>query len=210
MKFEIIIVTNFMQNCTIIWDEKSLDAIIIDPGGEIEKLIAKIKNRSLNLQYILLTHGHFDHAGACSEIAMHFSVPIYGPQKEDEFLIKELSAQNKILVEPKCINFAQHFWLQDHDEIKFADIKLDVLHCPGHTPGHVVFINHADKLISIGDVLFKGSIGRCDFPKSDYAKLIKSIKTKILPLGDDYKFIPGHGPMSNLGTERKFNPFLKN
>lgn len=209
MKFEIIPVTDFMQNCTLIWDEKSLDAVIVDPGGEVTKSIAEIEKRALNLHYILLTHGHFDHVGGCAEIAAHFSVPIYGPQKEDEFLIKGLAVQSQMFGVAKCPNFTPDRYLQEGDEIRFADIKLAVLHCPGHTPGHVIFVNHADKLISMGDVLFKGSVGRTDFPKGDHGTLIHSIKTKILPLGDDYQFIPGHGAMSNLAAERQFNPFLQ-
>ncbi|HGJ5872936.1 MULTISPECIES: MBL fold metallo-hydrolase [Arsenophonus] len=209
MKFEIIPVTDFRQNCTLIWDEKSLDAVIVDPGGEVAKLIAEIEKRSLNLHYILLTHGHFDHVGGCAEIAAHFSVPIYGPQKEDEFLIKGLAVQSQMFGVAKCPDFTPDRYLQEGDEIRFANIKLSVLHCPGHTPGHVIFVNHADKLISMGDVLFQGSVGRTDFPQGDHATLIHSIKTKILPLGDDYQFIPGHGSMSNLAAERQFNPFLQ-
>ena len=209
MKFEIIPVTDFRQNCTLIWDEKTLDAVIVDPGGEADKLIAAVEKRSLNLQYTLLTHGHFDHVGACAELAAQFSVPIYGPQKEDEFLIKGLAMQSQMFAVPECPDFIPDHWLKEGDEINLANIKLAVLHCPGHTPGHVIFVNHAAKLISMGDVLFQGGVGRSDFPKGDHATLINSIKTKILPLGDDYQFIPGHGPMSNLGTERQFNLFLQ-
>lgn len=209
MKFDIIPVTDFKQNCTLIWDKKSLDAVIVDPGGEVAKLIAEITKRSLNLQYILLTHGHFEHVGGCAELAAHFSVPIYGPQKEDAFLINELVIQSQMFGVAQCSDFTPDRYLQEGDEITFADIKLAVLHCPGHTPGHIIFINHADKLISMGDVLFQGGVGRTDFPKGDHATLIDSIKTKILPLGDDYQFIPGHGPMSNLAAERQFNPFLR-
>ncbi|SPP31038.1 putative metallo-hydrolase [Arsenophonus endosymbiont of Aleurodicus floccissimus] len=209
MKFDIIPVTDFKQNCTLIWDEKSLDAVIVDPGGELAKLIAEITKRSLNLQYILLTHGHFDHVGGCAELAAHFSVPIYGPQKEDEFLINGLAIQSQMFGVSQCPDFTPDRYLQEGDEITFADIKLAVLHCPGHTPGHIIFVNHADKLISMGDVLFQGGVGRTDFPKGDHATLIHSIKTKILPLGDDYQFISGHGPMSNLAAERQFNPFLQ-
>ncbi|AMA65116.1 putative metallo-hydrolase [Candidatus Arsenophonus lipoptenae] len=209
MKYIIIPVTNFMQNCTIIWDENSLDAVIVDPGGEIEKIIIEIKNRSLKLKYILITHGHLDHVGACADMAMYFSIPIYGPQKEDSFLIKGLTLQHKVFGLKKCSEFIPNRWLKNGDEISFSNIKLSVLHCPGHTPGHVIFVNHKDKLISMGDILFRGSIGRSDFPKGNYEILMHSIKTKILTLGDDYKFIPGHGPTSNLGIERKFNPFLQ-
>ncbi|WP_063655336.1 MBL fold metallo-hydrolase [Candidatus Arsenophonus triatominarum] len=209
MKFDIIPVTDFKQNCTLIWDEKSLDAVIVDPGGEVAKLITEITKRSLNLQYILLTHGHFDHVGGCAELVAHFSVPICGPQKEDEFLIKGLAIQSQMFGVAQSSDFTPDRYLQEGDEITFADIKLAVLHCPGHTPGHIIFVNHADKLISMGDVLFQGGVGRTDFPKGDHATLIHSIKTKILPLGDDYQFIPGHGLMSNLGAERQFNPFLQ-
>ncbi|MDT9587163.1 MAG: MBL fold metallo-hydrolase [Candidatus Arsenophonus melophagi] len=209
MKFKIIPVTDFMQNCTLIWDEKHLDAVIIDPGGDIEILITEIEKRALNLQYTLLTHGHLDHVGGCAAIASYFSVPIFGPQKEDEFLIKGLAAQSKIFGIEKYAAFTPDRYLQEGDEIRFADIQLTVLHCPGHTPGHVVFVNHTDKLISMGDVLFNGGIGRTDFPKSNRETLIHSIKTKILPLGDDYHFTSGHGPMSSLANERQYNPFLQ-
>ncbi|BGI51113.1 MAG: MBL fold metallo-hydrolase [Arsenophonus endosymbiont of Ceratovacuna japonica] len=208
MKYKIIHVTDFIQNCTLIWDEKCLDAVIIDPGGEVEKIIFIIEKLSLNLKLILLTHGHCDHICGCAKLSKYFFVPIYGPQKEDNFLINGLDIQSKMFSIKKCMNFIPDYYLQEGDEVIFADIKLSVIHCPGHTPGHIIFVNHTNKLISMGDVLFNNSIGRTDFPKSNYITLINSIKTKILPIGDDYIFIPGHGPMSNLGFERKFNPFL--
>ncbi|MGO2304019.1 MAG: MBL fold metallo-hydrolase [Providencia sp.] len=209
MKYTIIPVTPFMQNCHVIWDENSMEAVIVDPGGEAEKLISAIESRGLKLTKILLTHGHSDHIGASATLSKHFSVPIYGPQKEDAFWIENLAEQNAMFYIGDCPDFTPDYWLEEGDKITCGDISFDVLHCPGHTPGHIIFVNHADKLISMGDVLFKGGVGRSDFPRGNHQDLISSIKNKVLPLGDDYQFIPGHGPMSNLGHERQTNPFLQ-
>ncbi|OCQ52058.1 putative metallo-hydrolase [Photorhabdus australis subsp. thailandensis] len=209
MKYQIIPVTAFMQNCTLIWNEETKEAAIVDPGGEAAKLIAEIENRGLKLTQILLTHGHFDHVGATAEVAKHFNVPVYGPQKEDAFWIEGLPAQSRMFGIEECPSFEPDRWLNEGDELRVGGIDLSVLHCPGHTPGHVVFVNHADKLIYMGDVLFKGGVGRSDFPRGNHQQLINSIKDKLLPLGDDYEFIPGHGPMSTLGYERQTNPFLQ-
>nr|WP_314266825.1 MBL fold metallo-hydrolase [uncultured Moellerella sp.] len=209
MKFEIIPVTGYMQNCTIIWDENTLDAVIVDPGGEADKLIAEIVKRGLNLTKVLLTHGHFDHVGGAAAVSQHFSVPIYGPQKEDAFLIEGLSTQAQMFGVEESPSFTPDRWLEEGDEVTCGAIKFAVLHCPGHTPGHIIFVNHDDKLISMGDVLFKGGVGRSDFPRGDHQALIASIMQKVLPLGDDYQFIPGHGPMSVLGFECQTNPFLQ-
>lgn len=198
-----------MQNCHVIWDENSMEAVIVDPGGEAEKLISAIESRGLKLTKILLTHGHSDHIGASATLSKHFSVPIYGPQKEDAFWIENLAEQNAMFYIGDCPDFTPDYWLEEGDKITCGDISFDVLHCPGHTPGHIIFVNHADKLISMGDVLFKGGVGRSDFPRGNHQDLISSIKNKVLPLGDDYQFIPGHGPMSNLGHERQTNPFLQ-
>ncbi|EOE5321324.1 MULTISPECIES: MBL fold metallo-hydrolase [Providencia] len=209
MKYTIIPVTPFMQNCQVIWDENTLDAVVVDPGGEAEKLISTIENLGLKLTKILLTHGHSDHIGASAILSKHFSVPIYGPQKEDAFWIENLAEQNAMFYIGECPDFTPDYWLEEGDKVTCGNITFDVLHCPGHTPGHIIFVNHADKLISMGDVLFKGGVGRSDFPRGNYQDLISSIKNKVLPLGDDFQFIPGHGPMSNLGFERKTNPFLQ-
>ncbi|WOB89861.1 MBL fold metallo-hydrolase [Providencia sp. PROV175] len=209
MKYTIIPVTPFMQNCQVIWDENTLDAVVVDPGGEAEKLISAIENLGLKLTKILLTHGHSDHIGASATLSKHFSVPIYGPQKEDAFWIENLAEQNAMFYIGECPDFTPDYWLEEGDKVTCGNITFDVLHCPGHTPGHIIFVNHADKLISMGDVLFKGGVGRSDFPRGNQQDLISSIKNKVLPLGDDYQFIPGHGPMSNLGFERKTNPFLQ-
>ncbi|MBS9431096.1 MBL fold metallo-hydrolase [Photorhabdus hainanensis] len=209
MKYQIIPVTAFMQNCTLIWNEESKEAAIVDPGGEAEKLIAEIERRGLKLTQILLTHGHFDHVGATVEVAKYFNVPIYGPHQEDAFWIEGLQAQSRMFGIEECPSFEPDRWLNEGDELRVGGVDLSVLHCPGHTPGHVVFVNHADKLIYMGDVLFKGGVGRSDFPRGNHQQLINSIKDKLLPLGDDYEFIPGHGPMSTLGYERQTNPFLQ-
>ncbi|EJF7713658.1 MBL fold metallo-hydrolase [Providencia rettgeri] len=209
MKYTIIPVTPFMQNCQVIWDENTLDAVVVDPGGEAEKLISTIENLGLKLTKILLTHGHSDHIGASAILSKHFSVPIYGPQKEDAFWIENLAEQNAMFYIGECPDFKPDYWLEEGDKVTCGNITFDVLHCPGHTPGHIIFVNHADKLISMGDVLFKGGVGRSDFPRGNHQDLISSIKNKVLPLGDDFQFIPGHGPMSNLGFERKTNPFLQ-
>ncbi|WP_350307394.1 MBL fold metallo-hydrolase [Photorhabdus viridis] len=209
MKYQIIPVTAFMQNCTLIWNEESKEAAIVDPGGEAARLIAEIEGRGLKLTQILLTHGHFDHVGATAEVAEHFNVPVYGPQQEDAFWIEGLPAQSRMFGVEECASFEPDRWLNEGDELHVGGVDLSVLHCPGHTPGHVVFVNHTDKLIYMGDVLFKGGVGRSDFPRGNHQQLINSIKDKILPLGDDYKFIPGHGPMSTLGYERQTNPFLQ-
>lgn len=198
-----------MQNCHIIWDENTLEAVVVDPGGEAEKLISAIESRGLKLTKILLTHGHSDHIGASATLSKHFSVPIYGPQKEDAFWIENLAEQNAMFYIGECPDFTPDYWLEEGDKVTCGTITFDVLHCPGHTPGHIIFVNHQDKLISMGDVLFKGGVGRSDFPRGNHQDLIASIKNKVLPLGDDYQFIPGHGPMSNLGFERKTNPFLQ-
>lgn len=210
MKYTIIPVTPFMQNCQVIWDENTLDAVVVDPGGEAEKLISAIESRGLTLTKILLTHGHSDHIGASATLSKHFSVPIYGPQKEDAFWIENLAEQNAMFYIGECPDFTPDYWLEEGEKVTCGGISFDVLHCPGHTPGHIIFVNHDDKLISMGDVLFKGGVGRSDFPRGNHQDLIASIKNKVLPLGDDYQFIPGHGPMSNLGFERKTNPFLQN
>jgi len=208
MKYEILPVTAFNQNCSLIWCERTYQAALIDPGGDADKLIAAIKHKKVNINKILLTHGHLDHVGAAAQLAKNFQVSIHGAAVEDRFLLEKLPIQSKMFGLDECQPFEPTCWLKEGDKITIGDIKLMVLHCPGHTPGHIVFINQKDRLALVGDVIFRGSVGRTDFPLSDHAQLISSIKNKLLPLGDDITFIPGHGKISTFGYERKNNPFI--
>lgn len=203
MKYKIIPVTVFQQNCTLFWCEKTRDVAIIDPGGEIDKILKELKTLMLNATKILLTHGHIDHIGGAMELAKILSIPIFGPQKEDEFLLNALPMQSKIFNFDPCIPFKPNHWLQENDNIVVGHEILKILHCPGHTPGHIVFFCQTEKLIQVGDVIFKKAIGRTDFYRSDERILIRSIKQKLLSLDDNITFIPGHGPISTIGEERK-------
>lgn len=208
MKYHITPVTIFRQNCSLIWCEESRQAALVDPGGEALKLIDEIKRQNVVVTQILLTHGHLDHVGAAQELAEYFQVPVYGPEKEDIFWLENLPLQSRLFGLSACRPFTPTRWLRDGDEIRVGKAHLSVLHCPGHTPGHIVFVNQQARLALVGDVLFNGSIGRTDFPHSDHAQLLDAIHTKLLPLGDDIRFIPGHGSMSAFGHERQTNPFL--
>lgn len=208
MKAMIIPVTQFQQNCSLLWCEETKKAAVVDPGGDLPQILAAIKQHGLTLEKILLTHAHIDHAGATADLADQMKVPIIGPHKEDKFWIDSLPGQSEMFGFPEARAFTPDQWLNDGDEVTVGNCKLSVHHCPGHTPGHVVFFSADEKLAVVGDVLFQGSIGRTDFPKGDHATLIRSIKQKLWPLGNDVSFIPGHGPMSTFGQERKSNPFV--
>lgn len=208
MKYHIIPVTAFSQNCTLIWCDATLQAALVDPGGDAEKIIAEVRRLGVTVTQILLTHGHLDHVGAAAELAEFYQVPIIGPEKEDRFWLEGLPAQSRMFGLGECQSFEPTRWLEEGDEINVGEMRLSVLHCPGHTPGHIVFINPQARLALTGDVIFKGGVGRSDFPRGDHEQLIDSIKQKLLPLGDDMAFIPGHGPMSTLGHERQSNPFI--
>ncbi|PID44879.1 MAG: hypothetical protein CSB48_00265 [Proteobacteria bacterium] len=208
MKYEIVPVTSFMQNCSVIWCEDTLKAAVVDPGGDLDKIHRVIRHHGLGVDKILLTHGHIDHAGGTAELAGELNVPIVGPHKEDQFLIDGLPQQSRMFGFPDVGLFSPDRWLEEGETVDLGSITLTVLHCPGHTPGHIVFFEPVSQLAIVGDVLFQGSIGRTDFPRGDYATLIASIKNKLLPLGDRVAFIPGHGPMSTIGQERKTNPFI--
>jgi len=208
MKYAIIPVTPFEQNCTLIWCESTNKAAVVDPGGDIARITAKISELDLQLEKILLTHAHIDHAGGTAELAASAQVPIEGPHIEDKFWIDGLPQQSQMFGFPSVEVFDPDRWLVDGDQITVGNEKLQVLHCPGHTPGHVVFFSETEQLALVGDVLFQGSIGRTDFPKGDHPTLISSIREKLFPLGDEVAFIPGHGPMSTFGQERRTNPFV--
>ena len=208
MRYAIIPVTPFEQNCTVFWCEKTRQAAVIDPGGDIERILGFIEKEGLSLAKILVTHGHIDHAGGVGVLAAQTGVTIEGPHEEDRFWIVGMPQQSKMFGFPNVQSFEPDRGLKAGDKVQFGEVELDVLHCPGHTPGHVVFYHPPSKLAQVGDVLFQGSIGRTDFPRGDYDTLIRSIHERLFPLGDDVEFIPGHGPMSNFGEERRYNPFL--
>jgi hydroxyacylglutathione hydrolase len=208
MDYAIIPVTPFEQNCTLFWCKETRKAAVIDPGGDIDRILQAVADEGLELVKILVTHGHIDHAGGAGDLAERLGLPIEGPHEEDRFWIEGMPQQSRMFGFPAVMSFEPARWLKDGDKVAFGKVELDVLHCPGHTPGHVVFYHGPSRLMQVGDVLFQGSIGRTDFPRGDHDTLIRSIKERLFPLGDDIAFIPGHGPMSTLGEERRYNPFL--
>lgn len=208
MQYQIIPVTAFQQNCSIIWCDKTNEAAFVDPGGEVELLKKAVEKLGVTITKILLTHGHLDHVGGAAQLAEYYQVPILGPDSEDQFLFDHLPEQSMQFGLPYCAAFLPDEWLTEGQQITLGEEILDIVHCPGHTPGHLVFINQAAKLALVGDVLFNGGIGRTDFPRGNYQDLIHAIKEKLLPLGDDIAFVPGHGPMSTFGYERHHNPFI--
>jgi len=208
MKYQMIPVTAFAQNCTLLWCENTRQAAVVDPGGDLDKVLAVIEREQLQLTKILLTHAHIDHAGAVAELAAKLGLPIEGPQRADKFWIDLLPQQSAMFGFPAAQSFTPDRWLEQGDQVQVGEETLDVLHCPGHTPGHLVFFHAPSRLAIVGDVLFAGSIGRTDFPQGNHADLIRSIKEHLWPLGDDVAFIPGHGPMSTFGQERRTNPFV--
>ena len=208
MKYLIIPVTPYQQNCSLVWCEMTRSAALIDPGGETTKLLQQVENNKLNLEKIMLTHGHLDHVGAALEISKKLNIPIIGPHKDDIFWLELIPQQTQMFNFPPNSSFTPDQWLNEGDVVNVGEISFSVLHCPGHTPGHVIFFDSESKTAFVGDVLFKGSVGRSDFPQGDHHTLISSINNKLLPLGDDVIFIPGHGPNSTFGHERRTNPFL--
>jgi glyoxylase-like metal-dependent hydrolase (beta-lactamase superfamily II) len=210
MKYRIIPVTAYQQNCSLLICQQTNKAALIDPGGDIDVLLAAVKQEGVELESILVTHGHLDHVGGVAELAEKLALPIIGPQQADDFWIKNLPEQVRVFGFPHSDSFTPTRWLNDGDTVKVGEEVLQVIHCPGHTPGHVVYFSETAKVAWVGDVLFKGSIGRTDFPKGDHQTLINSIKNKLWPLGTDVAFVPGHGPMSTFGEEMLNNPYVGN
>lgn len=208
MRYQIVPVTPFQQNCTLLWCEHSLSAAVVDPGGDVDEILRQAEALHLTLEKILITHAHIDHAGGAHEMAGKLGIPIEGPQREDQFWIDAMPEQGRLFGFTLGTAFVPDRWLDDGATVSFGAVVLQVLHCPGHTPGHVVFYSVADKLALVGDVLFQGSVGRTDFPRGDAATLVRSIREKLWPLGNDVTFIPGHGPLSTFGAERRSNPFV--
>lgn len=208
MQYRIIPVTPFEQNCSLIWCEQTRKAAVVDPGGDLDRILAAANEEGVTLEKILLTHAHIDHAGGTGELAASQHLPIIGPHKGDDFWIQGLPQQAAMFGFKPAKMFTPDRWLEDGESVQVGNVTLSVIHCPGHTPGHVVFFDPASRLAIVGDVLFNGSIGRTDFPGGNHQQLIDSIRQKLFVLGDDIDFIPGHGPMSTFGNEKKFNPFV--
>jgi hydroxyacylglutathione hydrolase len=208
MKCVIVPVTPYQQNCSILVCEETQRAALVDPGGEVPRLRAALEQLGVTLEKVLLTHGHMDHCAAADLVRKEFAVPIEGPQREDSYWIERLPEACARMGFPSADAFEPDRWLEDGDRVSFGAQTLEVLHCPGHTPGHVVFFHRGARLALVGDVLFSGSIGRTDFPLGDHAMLLRSIREKLWPLGDDVSFVPGHGPASTFGQERAQNPFV--
>ena len=203
----VIPVTQLRQNCSILWCTDTNKAAVIDPGGDLDNILAAVEQNGVRLEKILVTHAHIDHAGGVAQLAEMLDLPIEGPHSEDQFWIDQIEESGiKYGINAKA--FKPFRWLKGHDEVTIGNQILGVRHCPGHTPGHVIFFHKPSNLASVGDVLFQGSIGRSDFPRGNFEQLIDSIVTQLWPLGDEVTFIPGHGPLSTFGHERKTNPFV--
>lgn len=209
MNYQTIPVTAFAQNCSLIWCPVTLQAAIVDPGGDAEKIKAQVVAQGVTVTQILLTHGHLDHVGAAAELAAFYAAPVVGPHKADEFWLQGLPTQSQMFGFPECAPLTPDRWLEEGEVVQVGDVSLEILLCPGHTPGHIVFYDRASRLLISGDVIFNGGVGRTDFPQGSHADLIAAIKNKLLPLGDNVTFLPGHGPSSTLGKERISNPFLQ-
>jgi glyoxylase-like metal-dependent hydrolase (beta-lactamase superfamily II) len=224
----IVPVTPFQQNCAILWDDTTKQALVVDPGGDVDRILAAIDQTGVTVERILLTHGHLDHAGGAAGLAEALrarpgarpggagpgagpegrTLPIEGPDIRDAFLLEGIAAQ-AASYGFDARNVTPDRWFREGDHVDLGPHRFDILHCPGHTPGHIVFVNHAARFALLGDVLFQGSVGRTDFPYGDHDALIGAITTKLLPLGDDFSFLCGHGPGSTIGAERRTNPFLR-
>jgi glyoxylase-like metal-dependent hydrolase (beta-lactamase superfamily II) len=204
----IIPVTPFQQNCSLVWCGATRRAAVIDPGGEIDRILAAAEQQGVAIEKILVTHGHLDHAGAVADLSEELGLPIEGPEQEDIYWIDRIAEQGRRYGLSYCRPFTPTRWLEEGDQVTVGAQTFSVHHCPGHTPGHVVLHHAPSRLALVGDVLFRGSIGRTDFPRGDHATLIRSITEKLWPLGDDVTFVPGHGPLSTFGAERAANPFV--
>ncbi len=221
LKAAIVPVTPFQQNCTILYDERSRRGVVVDPGGEVERIAGLLAERGIVVERILLTHGHIDHAAGAAGLktvlecataplgAAPLPVPIEGPNEADRFLLEGLEEQGRMYGVAGARNVTPERWLEEGEQVRIADYDFDVFHCPGHTPGHVTFFNRQLRLLVAGDVLFRGSIGRTDFPYGDHEALLAAIRDKLYPLGDDVTVLCGHGPGTTIGQERRSNPFVR-
>lgn len=207
-------VTPFQQNCALVFDRDTKSGAVVDPGGDVERILAAIERHGLTVESVLLTHGHIDHAGGAAALRRALTerqgapVPVVGPDRRDAFLLETLAEQGRMFGLADTEAVTPDRWLTEGETVTIGSVPFSVLHCPGHTPGHVVFVAADHRFAIVGDVLFRGSIGRTDFPYGDHDALIEAITTKLLPLGDDVAFVCGHGPASTIGEERRSNPFL--
>ena len=208
MQIVIVPVTAFKQNCSVVWCSETMKAGVVDPGGDVDQIVSVIEDHSVSVEKVLITHGHVDHAGGASELAERLDVPIVGPHRDDDFWLRQLPEQTVQFNLPESKSFVPDRWLDEGDTISIGDASLRVFHCPGHTPGHVIFYEPEGNIAFVGDVLFQGSIGRTDFPRGNHQDLLASITQKLWPLGNDVRFFPGHGVTSTFGDERENNPFV--
>ena len=208
LKGQVVPVTPFQQNCSIIWSDGTMVGAVVDPGGDLPRVRDEIDRLGVTVEKVLLTHGHVDHAAGAGSLAGALGVPIEGPHEADRFLIEGLPEQANRFGFGEAAAFEPGRWLDEGDTVAVSDLLLEVRHCPGHTPGHIVFIHRPSGIAIVGDVLFQGSIGRTDLPGGDHAALVNSIRTKLWPLGGETAFLPGHGPMSTFAAERRSNPFV--
>jgi glyoxylase-like metal-dependent hydrolase (beta-lactamase superfamily II) len=208
LRLAVVPVTLFQQNCSLVWDDATMRGAVVDPGGDLPRILGAIEETGVAVEKIVLTHGHIDHAGGAAELKERLGVPVEGPHREDKYLLDRLAETGRGYgIEARPVTPDR--WLEEGDELTIGDLAFDVLHCPGHSPGSVVFISREQPFAIVGDVLFRGSVGRTDLPRGDHAALIRAIKEKLLLLGDDIAFLCGHGPMSTFGEERETNPFLR-
>jgi len=216
LKVSVVPVTPLQQNCTLVTDSATGQTAVIDPGGDADKILAALAANALTAVAVWLTHGHLDHAGGVADLVEKLAartggdrIPIIGPDRRDEELLQSIEEQARLFGLEGMHNASPDRYLAEGETVSIGPHVFEVLHCPGHTPGHVVFVNRAARFAQVGDVLFRGSVGRTDFPYGDHAALINAIKTKLLPLGDDIRFVCGHGPTSTIGAERATNPFIR-
>ena len=209
MKVIVIPVTPFEQNCSLVICEQTKTAAIVDPGGDVDRILKIVDQQGVNVDKVILTHGHLDHVGGTEELANKLNVPIVGPEKEDQFWLEQLESQSQMFGFPITPSFQPSRWLQEDEIVEVGNIKLKVLHIPGHTPGHIALLDEQSNQVIVGDILFNGGIGRFDFPRGNQMQLLTGIKEKLLTLPGETIVYPGHGPTTTIGREKASNPFLR-